>query len=75
WPYPTVNLTGRESRVTLDEILDAIHLAPTPWPERAAVKEVVLPFGRFPGSDVVLGPEMRSTGEVMSFGENFPDSG
>src|SRR5207245_5591404 len=30
-----------------------------------AVKEAVLPFGRFPGVDTILGPEMRSTGEVM----------
>jgi carbamoyl-phosphate synthase large subunit len=38
------------------------------------VKEVVLPFGRFPGSDTLLGPEMRSTGEVMSFGGNFAEA-
>jgi carbamoyl-phosphate synthase large subunit len=50
------------------------HLLPTPWPATASVKEVVLPFGRFPGSDVLLGPEMRSTGEVMSFGSNFPEA-
>ena len=36
-----------------------------------AVKEAVLPFGRFPGVDTVLGPEMRSTGEVMGLDENF----
>jgi carbamoyl-phosphate synthase large subunit len=43
-----------------------------------AVKEAVLPFGRFPGTDTVLGPEMKSTGEVMgiamSFGEAFAKS-
>ncbi len=37
-----------------------------------AVKEAVMPFGRFPGSDVVLGPEMKSTGEVMGLGPTFP---
>ncbi|MCL2806568.1 MAG: carbamoyl-phosphate synthase large subunit [Coriobacteriia bacterium] len=37
-----------------------------------AVKEAVMPFGRFPGSDVVLGPEMKSTGEVMGIGASFP---
>ena len=37
-----------------------------------AVKEAVLPFGRFPGTDVVLGPEMRSTGEVMGIAPTFP---
>jgi carbamoyl-phosphate synthase large subunit len=36
-----------------------------------AVKEAVLPFNRFPGVDVILGPEMRSTGEVMGLDENF----
>jgi carbamoyl-phosphate synthase large subunit len=35
------------------------------------VKEAVLPFSRFPGVDIVLGPEMRSTGEVMGVGESF----
>ena len=37
-----------------------------------AVKEAVMPFGRFPGSDVVLGPEMKSTGEVMGIASTFP---
>jgi carbamoyl-phosphate synthase large subunit len=36
-----------------------------------SVKEAVLPFNRFPGVDTVLGPEMRSTGEVMGIGESF----
>ncbi len=35
------------------------------------MKEAVLPFNRFPGVDTVLGPEMRSTGEVMGVGESF----
>ena len=35
------------------------------WPKHLSVKEAVLPFVRFPGVDPVLGPEMRSTGEVM----------
>jgi carbamoyl-phosphate synthase large subunit len=63
------------TRVMLGEELASIELLP---PRRAdgrwwgiealghvAVKEAVLPFGRFPGVDVLLGPEMRSTGEVM----------
>ncbi len=37
-----------------------------------SVKEAVMPFGRFPGADVVLGPEMKSTGEVMGIARNFP---
>ena len=36
-----------------------------------AVKEAVLPFDRFPGADAVLGPEMRSTGEVMGVARDF----
>jgi carbamoyl-phosphate synthase large subunit len=39
--------------------------------EHVAVKEAVLPFERFPGVDTVLGPEMRSTGEVMGIDRNF----
>jgi len=45
--------------------------AVTPVPRHVSVKEAVLPFNRFPGVDTVLGPEMRSTGEVMGVGESF----
>ncbi|PKP79525.1 MAG: carbamoyl phosphate synthase large subunit, partial [Alphaproteobacteria bacterium HGW-Alphaproteobacteria-2] len=41
----------------------------TPW---FSVKEAVLPFARFPGVDTILGPEMRSTGEVMGWDRSFP---
>jgi len=41
----------------------------TPW---FSVKEAVLPFARFPGVDTLLGPEMRSTGEVMGWDRSFP---
>ena len=37
-----------------------------------AVKESVFPFNKFPGVDIILGPEMRSTGEVMGIDDNFP---
>ncbi len=40
-------------------------------PKYQAVKEAVLPFKRFPGSDTLLGPEMRSTGEVMGLAKDF----
>ncbi len=43
----------------------------TPVPTYVSVKEAVLPFSRFADVDPVLGPEMRSTGEVMGIGENF----
>jgi carbamoyl-phosphate synthase large subunit len=40
--------------------------------DHVSVKEAVLPFDRFEGSDAVLGPEMRSTGEVMGIAHDFP---
>ena len=39
--------------------------------DHVAVKEAVFPFARFPGVDVVLGPEMKSTGEVMGIDSDF----
>ena len=39
-----------------------------------AVKEAVLPFNRFPGSDILLSPEMKSTGEVMGVGQTFAEA-
>ena len=39
--------------------------------KKFAVKEAVFPFNKFPDSDVLLGPEMKSTGEVMGFDEDF----
>lgn len=41
-------------------------------PEYTSVKESVFPFNRFMGVDIVLGPEMRSTGEVMGIDDEFP---
>ena len=59
------------TRVILGEKL--AQLAPERRvPEYVSVKEAVLPFSRFPGSDTQLGPEMKSTGEVMGVAENFP---
>jgi carbamoyl-phosphate synthase large subunit len=40
-------------------------------PSHIAVKEAVLPFNKFPGTDTILGPEMRSTGEVMGIDQDF----
>ncbi len=52
-------------------LMDPMTLADpqTPW---FSVKEAVLPFARFPGVDPLLGPEMRSTGEVMGWDRSFP---
>lgn len=49
-------------------------LIPTPWPPYYSVKEVVIPFHKFLNVDTLLGPEMRSTGEVMGIGETFAEA-
>ena len=58
------------SRVMAGETLKSMNLK-KPDPKHISVKEAVLPFARFPGVDTILGPEMRSTGEVMGLDENF----
>jgi carbamoyl-phosphate synthase large subunit len=45
---------------------------PSGAPTHVSVKEAVMPFARFAGADAVLGPEMRSTGEVMGIAQDFP---
>jgi carbamoyl-phosphate synthase large subunit len=42
------------------------------WPRHYSVKEAVFPFVKFPGADTLLGPEMKSTGEVMGIAGDFP---
>lgn len=68
-----VPLAKIAARVMAGEKLAALRL---PSDERRldyfCVKEAVMPFGRFPGVDTVLGPEMKSTGEVMGIARNFP---
>ncbi len=58
------------ARVMAGEPLAAFNLKPQKL-NHIAVKEVVLPFARFPGAQIVLGPEMRSTGEVMGIDHDF----
>ncbi len=58
------------ARVMSGELLKDFDLRPSTSPH-ISVKEAVLPFARFPGVDTVLGPEMRSTGEVMGLDRNF----
>jgi len=58
------------ARVMAGEKLKDLDLRRT-TSKHIAVKEAVMPFGRFPGVDTVLGPEMRSTGEVMGLDTNF----
>jgi carbamoyl-phosphate synthase large subunit len=58
-------------RLMLGERL-ADQKLPRETPSHVSVKEAVLPFARFAGADAVLGPEMRSTGEVMGIAADFP---
>jgi carbamoyl-phosphate synthase large subunit len=65
-----IDLVDLACRVTMGSRLAEMNVV-IPEPRVVAVKEVVLPFARFPGSDPVLGPEMRSTGEVMALAPDF----
>src|SRR3954471_15173062 len=59
-------------RVMLGEKLAGMALPEDPCGQHVSVKEAVLPFDRFAGADALLGPEMRSTGEVMGVAMDFP---
>ncbi|HIJ38964.1 MAG TPA: carbamoyl-phosphate synthase large subunit [Rhodospirillaceae bacterium] len=59
------------ARVMAGEKLSSFQLADRPL-KHVAVKEAVFPFARFPGVDILLGPEMKSTGEVMGIDSDFP---
>ncbi|MBM5803071.1 MAG: carbamoyl-phosphate synthase large subunit [Cyanobacteria bacterium K_DeepCast_35m_m2_155] len=59
------------SQVMAGKTLAELGLSAEPQPPLQAIKEAVLPFKRFPGSDTLLGPEMRSTGEVMGSARGF----
>jgi carbamoyl-phosphate synthase large subunit len=71
-----VPLAKLACRLMLGERLADLELPAEGWEGRAAghvsVKEAVLPFDRFSGADALLGPEMRSTGEVMGIARDFP---
>jgi carbamoyl-phosphate synthase large subunit len=58
------------ARIMAGETLAGLDLKP-PHFNHIAVKEAVFPFARFPGVDTVLGPEMKSTGEVMGIDHSF----
>ena len=59
-------------RVVLGERIADLDLPADTTNGHVCVKEVVLPFDRFAGADTLLGPEMRSTGEVMGIAHDFP---
>ena len=60
------------ARVMMGKTLDQLGVQDLPDNGSFAVKVSVFPFSKFPGVDVVLGPEMRSTGEVMGIDQSFP---
>jgi carbamoyl-phosphate synthase large subunit len=66
-----VNLVAAACRLGAGQKLSDLAL-PVPRPSQVSVKAAVLPFARFPGADPVLGPEMRSTGEVMASAADLP---
>jgi carbamoyl-phosphate synthase large subunit len=66
-----INLVEAACRLAAGETLRELALPPARTSE-VSVKAAVLPFSRFPGSDPILGPEMRSTGEVMASAADLP---
>jgi carbamoyl-phosphate synthase large subunit len=58
--------------VMAGKTLDELGLIEEVVPKHYSVKESVFPFSKFPGVDIILGPEMRSTGEVMGIDDSFP---
>ncbi|MGF1479164.1 MAG: carbamoyl-phosphate synthase large subunit [Cyanophyceae cyanobacterium] len=66
-----VPLAKLASQIMSGKTLKSLGVTHEPVLEHIAVKEAVLPFSKFPGSDTLLGPEMRSTGEVMGIDTEF----
>ena len=60
------------AKVMAGKSLKELDVTEQPAPKHTSVKESVFPFAKFPGVDVILGPEMRSTGEVMGIDRTFP---
>jgi carbamoyl-phosphate synthase large subunit len=68
-----INLVEAASRLAAGQKLSELDLVDT-RNGHVSVKAAVFPFARFPGADPVLGPEMRSTGEVMASAADFPSA-
>ena len=67
-----VSLAKIACRLMLGERLADMEIHIPRQPRHVSVKEAVLPFGRFPRADALLGPEMKSTGEVMGVASDYP---
>ncbi|EFA73535.1 carbamoyl phosphate synthase large subunit [Cylindrospermopsis raciborskii CENA303] len=66
-----VPLARLASLIMSGKTLEELNFTREVIPQHIAVKEAVLPFNKFPGTDTLLGPEMRSTGEVMGIDVDF----
>ncbi|MBE9208791.1 carbamoyl-phosphate synthase large subunit [Nostoc sp. LEGE 06077] len=66
-----VQLAKLASLIMSGKTLEELGFTEEVIPSHIAVKEAVLPFNKFPGTDTILGPEMRSTGEVMGIDSDF----
>lgn len=66
-----VPLAKLATKIMLGRSLKELGFTETIWPKHISVKEAVFPFNRFPNVDVLLGPEMKSTGEVMGIDRSF----
>ncbi|WP_146371531.1 carbamoyl-phosphate synthase large subunit [Symmachiella macrocystis] len=66
-----ISLPRMAAKIMVGVSLEEQGITTEPWPEYYSVKESVFPFQRFAGVDIILGPEMRSTGEVMGIDERF----
>jgi carbamoyl-phosphate synthase large subunit len=67
-----IPLARYASLVMVGKTLDELGLYTEVTPQHFSVKESVFPFNKFPGVDIILGPEMRSTGEVMGIADSLP---
>ena len=67
-----VAVANLATRVMTGMKLSELGISEEPIPKHVSIKESVFPFRKFAGVDIVLGPEMRSTGEVMGISDKFP---
>ena len=69
-----VSLAKVAARCMAGQSLASQNMLKLPVPSHFSVKESVFPFAKFPGVDTLLGPEMKSTGEVMGSGKSFGEA-
>jgi carbamoyl-phosphate synthase large subunit len=67
-----VQLARLAALVMVGKTLDELGVADEVIPTHYSIKESVFPFNKFPGVDIILGPEMKSTGEVMGIDDSLP---